>query len=249
MVSPASTSTRASSTITAVTLKSASRSTFGSRRRAWRSGTGSRSSIASSSRARSERWSSSVGSVSSTYRFWTAGRRMTCRPTPTVAALGRVTRGGTTTSWSRVAWTRHASRQPVSSSPGLNVRASCRVTGVAGETRTLHLWHVPWPPHVESMAMPFHDAESKTLTPGGTRTWRWVGGASLSSTVNDSWTRPVPSWAAGSAPDGVISPSRRISSSEKGCSSSGVEVILRRPAPLPDGPGARRSRPCPSRRG
>ena len=57
--------------------------------------------------------------------------------------------------------------------------------------------------------MPFHDAESKTLTPGGTRTARWVGGASLSSTVNDSCTRPVPSWTAGSAPGGAISPSRR----------------------------------------
>ena len=91
----------------------------------------------------------------------------------------------------------------------LKVRASWRVTAVAGETRTLHLWQVPWPPQVESIAMPFHDAESKTLTPGGTRTCLWAGGASLSSTVKDSWTRPVPSCAAGSAPDGAIRPSRR----------------------------------------
>ena len=80
---------------------------------------------------------------------------------------------------------------------------------MTGSTRTLHLWQVPWPPHVESIAMPFHDAESKTLTPGGTRTVRCAGGASLSSTVNASWTRPVPSCATGSAPGGAIRPSRR----------------------------------------
>ena len=45
----------------------------------------------------------SVGSASSTYRFCTAGRRITCRPTPTVAALGRVVSGGTSTARSRVA--------------------------------------------------------------------------------------------------------------------------------------------------
>ena len=50
--------------------------------------------MAASSRSRSVVWSSRVGSVSSTYRFWTAGRRITCRPTPTVAALGRVVSGG-----------------------------------------------------------------------------------------------------------------------------------------------------------
>ena len=39
----------------------------------------------------------------------------------------------------------------------LKVRASWRVTGVTGATRTLHLWQVPWPPQVESIAMPFHE--------------------------------------------------------------------------------------------
>ena len=38
-----------------------------------------------------------------------------------------------------------------------------------------HLWQVPWPPQVESIAMPFHDAASKTVTPGGTRTPRSAG--------------------------------------------------------------------------
>ncbi len=50
------------------------------------------------------------------------------------------------------------------------------------------------------MAMPFHDAESKTVTPGGTRTARAVAGASLSSTVKARSTRPVPSWTGTSAP-------------------------------------------------
>src|SRR3954453_17051788 len=94
VVSPGSTSISASSTTTAVTLKSAARSTPGSLRSTCRSGCGSRSSIAASSRSRSVCWSSSVGSTSSTYRFWMAGRRITWRPTPTVAALGRGGGGG-----------------------------------------------------------------------------------------------------------------------------------------------------------
>ena len=98
-----------------------------------------------------------------------------------------------------MAWARQASRQPASSWAGVNVRSSCRLTGPAGATRTLHLWQVPWPPHVESMAMPFQDAESKTVTPGGTRTDLVVGGASLASTVNARSTRPVPSWVCSCA--------------------------------------------------
>ena len=176
-MSPGSTSTSAVSTMTAVTLKSAWRSTVGSRRRACRSAVSSRSSIAASSRSRSVCWSWSEGSASSTYRFWIAGRRITWRPTPTVAALGRVVRAGTVTPRSPVACTRHASRQPLSISPAENVRTSCRVIAAAtplrGATCTLHLRQVPWPPHVESIATPFHDAASKTLTPGGTRTERW----------------------------------------------------------------------------
>ena len=94
----------------------------------------------------------------------------------------------------------------------LKVRSSWRVTGVAGVSCTLHLWQVPWPPHVESIAMPFHDAESKTVTPGGTRTFFWAGGASLSSTVKDRSTRPVPSCSTAPAPEVAISPSRRSAS-------------------------------------
>ena len=78
---------------------------------------------------------------------------------------------------------------------------------------TLHLWQVPWPPQVESIAMPFHDAASKTVTPGGTRTPRWVGGTAAPSsarlwTVKARSTRPVPSCVAGSAPGRSIRPSR-----------------------------------------
>ncbi len=37
-------------------------------------------------------------------------------------------------------------------------------------TRTLHFLQVPWPPQVESIAMPFQLAASNRVTPGGTRT-------------------------------------------------------------------------------
>ena len=87
---------------------------------------------------------------------------------PTVAALGRVVSGGTSTARSRVAWTRQPSRQPSASWPAVKVRSSWRVTGTsASEVIWIrHLWQVPWPPHVESIAMPFQDAASKTVTPG-----------------------------------------------------------------------------------
>ena len=251
VVSPASMSIRSSSTITAVTLKSASRSTVASRRSTCRSAVSSRSVIASVSRTRSVRWSARVGSSSSTYRFCRAGRRITWRPTPTVAAFGRVVSGGTSTLRSRVAWTRHASRQPWAIWSGEKVRTSCRVIGtVSPSTRTLHLWQVPWPPHVESMAMPFHDAESKTVTPGGTRTPRRVGAESGPvSTLKEMSTRPVPSWVAWSEPDGSIRPSRPTPASEK----SGPSVTLwadhglSRPR-APVARGARRSSCRPTRR-
>ena len=253
-MSPGSTSISASSTTTAVTLKSASRSTFGSRRSTGRSMVSSRSSMASVRRATSVRWSWRVGSASSTYRFCTAGRRITCRPTPTVAALGRVVSGGTSTLRSWVAVARQASRQPAPSSLGENVRRSCREIGVCTSRRTLHLWQVPWPPQVESIAMPFHEAESKTLTPGGTRTSRsWP-----SVTVKDSCTRPVPSCGSTDAPGGASRPSRATGSSEVAsswASSCGGAVTLRElplRSGLPEPPGPRgggRSTPSPIRRG
>ena len=52
------------------------------------------------------------------------------------------------------------------------------------------------------MAMPFHDAASKTATPGGTRTSRPDG-------ANRSTTRPVPSWGATEAGGPSIRVSRR----------------------------------------
>ena len=86
---------------------------------------------------------------------------------------------------------------------------SCRVTGtVPPSTRTLHFLQVPWPPQVESIAMPFHVAESKTVTPGrhpDPALGRRASGPGR-STVNASSTRPVPSWVAGPAPDGSIRP-------------------------------------------
>jgi hypothetical protein len=67
--------------------------------------------------------------------------------------------------------------------------------------------------------MPFHDAESNTLTPGGTRTVRsWP-----SATENDSCTRPVPSWVPGTAPGAVSRPSRPTDSSEVASSAAGSE--------------------------
>ena len=69
----------------------------------------------------------------------------------------------------------------------MNERTSSRETGtVPSVMRTLHFLQVPWPPHVESIAMPFQLAASKTLTPGGTRNSRSAG-------EKLRRTRPVPS--------------------------------------------------------
>ncbi len=67
--------------------------------------------------------------------------------------------------------------------------------------------------------MPFHEAESKTLTPGGTRTSR----SCPSSTVKDSCTRPVPSCGSTLVPGGASSPSRPTWPSEVASSSAGSE--------------------------
>src|SRR5690242_13966966 len=96
---------------------------------------------------------------------------MTCRPTPTSAALGRVCSGGTSISRSSVAAARQASRQPPLSSSIVNARGSTVSMGTEPlRTRTLHFLHVPWPPQVESIAIPFHDAASTPVGPGGPRT-------------------------------------------------------------------------------
>ena len=96
---------------------------------------------------------------------------MTWRPTPTVAAFGLVASGGTSICRSRAASARQASRQPSRSSSGENARASSGEGGTPPPSiLILHFLQVPWPPQVESMAMPFQLAASKRVTPGGTRT-------------------------------------------------------------------------------
>src|SRR5262249_39076280 len=58
-------------------------------------------------------------------------------------------------------------------------------------TRTLHFLQVPWPPHVESMAMPFQLAASNTVVPLGTRVSPSVR-ASDAVSRKRSRTRPAP---------------------------------------------------------
>ena len=128
----------------------------------------------------------------------TAGRRITWRPTPTSAAFGRVCSGGTLTTRSSRAGARQASRQPARSSSGLNARGS---TGSPARrprsTWTLHFLHVPWPPHVESIAMPFQLAASKIGVPLGTRT-------SVPSGRKRSRTRSAPSTRAPASSIGLL---------------------------------------------
>src|SRR5262249_5514342 len=98
------------------------------------------------------------------------GRRMTWRPTPASAALGRVSSGGTSTTRSSAACARHASRQPARSSSGENARGSTLEISCAPDvTRTLHFLHVPLPPHVESIATPFGPARARAAAPAGRR--------------------------------------------------------------------------------
>ena len=53
----------------------------------------------------------------------------------------------------------------------MNARASRGEAGTSPSSiRMRHFLHVPWPPQVESIAIPFQEAASKTVTPGGTRT-------------------------------------------------------------------------------
>ena len=69
---------------------------------------------------------------------------MTCRPTPTVAALGRVISGGTSTVTSWAGCTRQASRQPARSWSAVKARWSSRLTGTLPPvTWILHFLQVP----------------------------------------------------------------------------------------------------------
>ena len=111
VVSPGSTSISRSSQTTAVTSNFASRSTLPSLRSDRQ--LDPRLEVLERRRApaaRSERWSSIDGSSSTRWRFCTAGRRITWRPTPTSAAFGRVCSGGTSTD--EVGARRRAARQP-----------------------------------------------------------------------------------------------------------------------------------------
>ena len=59
-----------------------------------------------------------------------------------------------------------------------------------------HFLHVPYPPQVESIAIPFQDAASNALTPVGTvKPFSFATEPSFSSTRKVSLMRPVPSCA------------------------------------------------------
>ena len=64
-------------------------------------------------------------------------------------------------------------------------------------TRTLHFLHVPWPPHVESIAIPFQLAASKIDVPAGTRT-------PVPSGSKRRWTRSGPSATTSLPPPAVL---------------------------------------------
>jgi len=89
----------------------------------------------------------------------------------------------------------HASRQPALISSCENARKS-NLEGSISPSVTLirHFLHVPYPPHVESIAMPFQDAASNALTPVGTvMTFSLATVPSFSSARKESFIRPVPS--------------------------------------------------------
>ena len=151
------------------------------------------------------------------------GRRITWRPTPTSAAFGRVCSGGTSTVRSSCVFARHASRQPLFSSSTVNARGSTGLIGACPETTlTLHFLHVPWPPHVESIAMPFQLAASKIVVPASTR-------ASLTAWSSPDW--------------------RKRRRTRSGCGSSGMSSSAFTPSPRPASRGTCGSRWRPTRRG
>jgi len=88
-----------------------------------------------------------------------------------------------------------AKRQPALISSAENARKS-NFEGSISPVVTLirHFLQVPYPPQVESMAMPFHEAASNALTPVGTvMTFSLATELSFSSARKLSLTRPVPS--------------------------------------------------------
>src|SRR5580698_4803882 len=152
---------------------------------------------------------------------------MTWRPTPTVAAFGRVVSGGTSTTVSLVAGVRQASRQP-SASSALVYALMSRLDGAGGSSAILirHFLQVPCPPQVESIAMPFQLAASNKVTPYGTRTGR---------SLKRRFIRTGPCGTSSvtvTCQPAVLAP-----------------LLLPVPALPPAGRGARRSRRRPTRRG
>src|SRR5208282_3366251 len=88
-----------------------------------------------------------------------------------------------------------------------------RLVGAGGSSAILirHFLQVPWPPQVESIAMPFQLAASNRVTPDGTRTGRslksrltrtgWVPASSVTVTWHPAAALkllPAP-WLAGRA--------------------------------------------------
>lgn len=117
-----------------------------------------------------------------------------------VAALGLVVRAGTSMDISSVERTMQANRQPALISSAEKARKSNFDGSISPVvTLILHFLQVPYPPHVESMAIPFQDAASNALTPVGTViTFSLATELSFSSARKESFTRPVPS-CSGSA--------------------------------------------------
>ena len=240
VVSPGSNPISSWSATTAVTSQFDARSTDPSDRSTSIDACGSKSSSASSTRWRSERWSSIEGSSRTRWRFCTAGRRMTWRPTPASAAFGRVCSGGTSTTRSPRAEARHASRHPSRSSSALNARGSSGPTGTSPDTmRTRHFLQVPCPPHVESIAIPFQLAASNTGVPLGTRT-------SAPSGRNRRRTRCAPSSSPGSGVGEAASPP---ASPRRRCGKGPLTTPAPPGPPSPAERDARRSSSRPTRRG
>ncbi len=120
---------------------------------------------------------------------------MTCLPTPTVAAFGRVVSAGTSIEISSVERTMQAKRQPeLISSAEKALKSNFEGSICPDVTLIRHFLQVPYPPHVESMAIPFQEAASNALTPVGTViTFSLATELSISSARKESLIRPVPS--------------------------------------------------------
>ena len=195
-----------------------------------RSTRSSRSSSASSSRSRSVRWSARrrLGQLHVALLHRGPQDHL-----PADADGGRLGPGGQRRHLDPQVLRRPGRGRPAASprasSSGLKARGSSRDTATSPSTTcTLHLRQVPWPPQVESIAMPFQLAASNSVTPAGTRTSRGLGPRrGRSGRGPGPATSAVVTWAVTVRPTAPRRPS----------------------AACGGGPGARRSRPCPTRRG